>query len=66
VTLVGEEGGLVEGDSGESLLLLIGGAVQIPLLANVCLALLFLVEFLLFNLLPLLVLLLIIIIIWSV
>jgi hypothetical protein len=48
MTLVREKRRLVEGEGSESLVVGIGGGVRVPLLANVRLALLLLIEFLLF------------------
>ena len=51
--LVGEEGRLVEGGGGESFIVGVGGgAIRIPLLSDMCLALGLLVMFLLFPLAP--------------
>jgi hypothetical protein len=61
MTLVREKRRLVEGEGSESLVVGVGGGVRVPLLANVRLALLLLIEFLLFFL-PLLVLFLVILI----
>jgi hypothetical protein len=65
--LIGEERRLVEGGDGESLVVVVeGGAVQVPLFANVCHAFLLLVKLLLLNLLPLLLLVLFILVIRAV
>ena len=53
MTLVGEEGLLVEGGGGESFIVGVGGAIRIPLLSDVCLALGLLVILLLFPFVPL-------------
>ena len=52
--LIGEEGRLVKGGGGESFVVGVGrGAIRIPLLSKVCLALSLLVSLLLFPLVPL-------------
>jgi hypothetical protein len=54
VTLVGEEGGFVEGGGGESFVVGVGRrTIRVPLLVKVCLALSLLVRLLIFPLVPL-------------